>query len=221
VTLERQLLVFAVFDSGLDCDEWLHRNPSFRALGWRSETRRAACPRPVRTGRASPPGHPDVATRNEPRALLLTMRSRRATDGRPDPVRCCHRAAFGPRSGRGLGSAANHVHWRVHCRCSRSDPGRSPRPRVSPPKRRAARPAGDPLVPAGPPTEADGRGRGLGDTNDAHPRSHLRQESGPQHPRGCRRSSPRAAPGRSQQRCRASPSDVPPATPKRSRKRPR
>lgn len=122
-----------------------------------------------------PTGHPDVSTRNEPRELLLTLRSRRATDGRPDPVRCCHRAAFGQRSRPGLGSAANHVHWRVRCRCSRSDPGRSPRPRVSPPKWRAARPAGDPLVPAGPPTEVDGRGRGLGDTNDAHPCSHLRQ----------------------------------------------
>lgn len=47
------------------------------------------------------------------------------------------------------------------------------------------------------------------------------RESGPQHPRGCRRSSPRATPGRSQQPCSTSPSDVPPETPKRSRKRPR
>jgi hypothetical protein len=208
-TLERQLLVLAVFDSGLDCDEWLHRNPSFPALGWRSETRRAACPRPARNG----PRVASLTTRVSPPEDEPRQRSSRRCERVARPVVVRPLAMSPPRASgpvrrthgdqQASGCASAGV---LQVQSPRI--GSSPRPSPPPPKRRAARPAGGARVPSDPSAEAAGRqgSRAIRSTRVLAASSG--RKSGPPRPLGCRRSPPRAAAGRSQLRCGASLSDA-------------
>jgi hypothetical protein len=172
---------------------------------------------------------PDVATwplgchhpNRAPEARLSTMRSRRATDGRPDPVRCCHRAAFGPRSEPGQDQRrAGMCSGGCIAGAVGPIPGNLPGPAF---RHRSGERQDPQAIAVGPSWPAHRSGRQRQGPRAVRTTRILAASSGRGPVRGdarCRRSSPRAATSRSQQRCRASPSDMPPETPKRSRRRP-